>query len=151
MATTHGRVGKFDPNLEDWTSYTERLQQYFTANDVTENKQRAVLLSGCGVATYRLIKNLTAPDKPTDKSFTQLVKLVADHHNPKRSVIVEHFRRFNIRNRQQGESVATFIGELRHLNRYCNFYSSPNDMLHDRLVYGIKNGLIQHRLLAELL
>ena len=148
MATTHGRVGEFDPNLEDWTSYTERLQQYFTANDVEEDKQRAVLLSGCGIATYRLIKNLTAPDKPTDKSFTQLVKLVADHHNPKPSVIVERFR-FNTRNRQQGESVATFIAELRHLTRYCDFDASLNDMLHDRLVCGIENGHIQRRLLAE--
>ena len=41
MATTHGRVGEFDSNLEDWTSYTERLQQYFTANDVAEDKQGA--------------------------------------------------------------------------------------------------------------
>ena len=102
----HGTMGTFDPTLEDWSSYTERLQQYFTANDVAEDKQEAILLSGCGVATYRLIKNLTAPEKPTDKTFAQLVQLVGEHHNPKPSVIVERFR-FNMRTRQQGESVAT--------------------------------------------
>ena len=95
-------MSTFDPTLEDWGSYTERLQQYFTANDVAEGKQKAILLSGCGVATYRLIKNLTAPDKPTDKTFAQLVQLVGEHHNPKPSVIVERFR-FNMHTRQQGE------------------------------------------------
>ena len=55
----HGSIGEFDTDKEDWTSYTERLQQYFTANEVTDAaKQRAVLLSICGPATYQLIRNL---------------------------------------------------------------------------------------------
>ena len=91
MAAKYGTFGEFNPSLEDWRSYTERLQQYFKANDVAEDKQKAILLSGCGVATYRLIKDLTAPDKPTDRSFAQLVKLVGDHYSPIPSVIVECF------------------------------------------------------------
>ena len=48
----HGSVSPFEGSQEDWRSYTERLQQYFAANDVrTAEKQRAILLSGCGVAT----------------------------------------------------------------------------------------------------
>ena len=148
MAVIHRTVGEFDPTLEDWSSYTEQLQLYFTANDVEEAKQKAILLSGCGVATYRLIKNLTAPEKPTDKTFAQLVQLVGEHHNPKPSKIVERFR-FNTRNRQQGESMATFIAELWHLTRYCNFGDSLKEMLRDRLVCDIENGPIQRRLLAE--
>ena len=64
------------------------------------------------------------------------------------SMIVERFR-FNTCNHQQGESVATFIAELRHLTRYCDFDASLNDVLYDRLVCGIENVCIQHRLLAE--
>ena len=113
MAAKYGTFGEFNPSLEDCRFYTERLQQYFKANDVAEDKQKAILLSGCGVATYHLIKNLTAPAKPTDKSFAELVKLVGDHYSSIPSVIVERFR-FNTRIRQPGESVATFIAELRH-------------------------------------
>ena len=148
MSAIHGTIGEFNSNQEDWASYTERLQQYFTANDVAEEKQKAILLSACGVATYRLIKNLTAPVNPAEKSFAQLVKLVGDHHSPKPSVIIERFR-FNTRTHQQGESVANFIAELRHLTRYCEFGGVLNDMLRDRLVCGIENSHIQRRLLAE--
>ena len=38
----HGTIGQFDSTQKDWTSYIERLQQYFTANDVAEDKQRAM-------------------------------------------------------------------------------------------------------------
>ena len=30
----HGSIGEFDSDRETWKSYTERLTQYFTANDV---------------------------------------------------------------------------------------------------------------------
>jgi len=49
--------GEFNSTQEDWTSYTERLQQYFTANDIAEAKHRAILLSACGIATYLLINS----------------------------------------------------------------------------------------------
>ena len=55
---THGTLGEFNPTREDWTSYAERLELYFTANDiVTEKKQQAILLSVCGAETYRLIRD----------------------------------------------------------------------------------------------
>ena len=52
------------------------------AYDVAEDKRKAILLSGCTVATYHLIKNLASPEKPTDKTFAQLVQLLGEHHNP---------------------------------------------------------------------
>ena len=53
---THGSVSAFEQSKEDWTSYVERLDFYFTANDVTiDVKKRAILLSACGASTYKLI------------------------------------------------------------------------------------------------
>ena len=93
MATaTYGSIGEFDSAREDWVSYTERLEQYFTANDIKaeeEDKRRAILLSVCGASTYQLIRNLVSPSKPTDKTFAQLVKLVQDHHQSPPSAIVQ--------------------------------------------------------------
>ena len=45
----HGTVGEFVSEREDWSSYIERLENYFVANDVvTGEKKRAMLLSVCG-------------------------------------------------------------------------------------------------------
>ena len=43
---THGNIGEFDAQREDWITYSERLSEYFTANKVDgAEKQRAILLS----------------------------------------------------------------------------------------------------------
>ena len=69
---THGTLGEFNPTREDWTSYAERLELYFTSNDiVTEKKQHAILLSICGAETYTLIRDLVVPAK--EKPFAKLV------------------------------------------------------------------------------
>ena len=149
MAMLHGSSGEFDSSREDWTSYSERLMQYFAANDVeAAGKRRAILLSVCSASTYRLIRNLVAPQKPTDKSFEELVALVKQHHNPKPSVIVQRYL-FNTRVRRSGETIAAFVAKLRHLTEHCDFGASLDDMLRDRLVCGIEDNRIQHRLLAE--
>ena len=79
----HGIIGEYCSTREDWLAYTERMQQYFAANDVrSAEKQRAILLSSVGASTYQLFKSLLAPGKPADKSFDELVQLVQDHHQP---------------------------------------------------------------------
>ena len=56
---------------------------------------------------------------------------------------------FNSRSRKQGESVATFVADLRRLSEYCKFGNSLVEMLRDRLICGINNDQMQRRLLAE--
>ena len=78
-----GKVEEFQEN-DNWIEYAERLEHYFTANEITDNgKKRAVLLSSCGAKTYKLIRNLVAPGKPTDKSFAELINIVKNHLNPR--------------------------------------------------------------------
>ena len=117
MATNHGVIGPFGNSQEDWLSCIARLQNYFIANDIAGDKaakHRAILLSVCGVSTstYRLIKSLAAPSKPEEISFENLVKLVEGHHNPEPSATVQHFK-FHSQCRQPGETVSTYVAELR--------------------------------------
>ena len=54
--TMHGSISVFNSAREDWTSYSERLEQYFVVNNVSDvGKKRAILLSSCGLDTYQLI------------------------------------------------------------------------------------------------
>jgi len=129
--------------------YEERLGHFFSANEITEEaKKRSILLSACGAEAYKLIRNLATPRKPGDIPYDELVSLVAIHHNPKPSVIVQQFK-FHSHFRKQGQSVANFVAELRQLSEHCDFGIVLDDMLHDRLVCGISNDAIQHRLLGE--
>ena len=150
MATNHGVIGPFDNSQKDWLSYIARLQNYFIANDIAEDKAakcQAILLSVCGVSIYRLIKSLVAPSKPEEVCFENLVKLVEGDHNPEPSATVQHFK-FHSRCRQPGETVNTYVAELRRITEHCKF-DNLESMMYDRLVCGIQDPRIQRRLLAE--
>ena len=62
---------KFEPydDSDDIEDYFERLQLFFTVNGVEEDKQVAYLLSGLGIKTYAILKNLTAPSAPSASSL----------------------------------------------------------------------------------
>ena len=126
---THGTISVFSGSQETWTTYVERLQQYLAANKIEDaDQRRAVLLSVCGPATYRLIRSLVSPRKPTELKFAELVEVLQKHYDPKPSVIVQRYQ-FNTRNRLTGETIASYIAELRHLAEHCEFGTTLNAML----------------------
>lgn len=66
--SSFGQVNEYNENVESWTQYSERIAQYFLANDIAdETKKRAILLTVIGPNTYGLLRNLLSPVKPTEK------------------------------------------------------------------------------------
>ena len=84
-------INRFDEKKEDWSSYVERLEQYFVANDIKNQMKVAVLISAMGPSTYGLLKNLTAPNKPNTKSFAEFCGILESHLSPKPIVIARNF------------------------------------------------------------
>ena len=147
MAAGFGKIEEYEFS-QDWEQYVERLTFYFEANDVTsDEKKRAILLTVCGSSTYRLICDLFAPIKPGTKSFKEITDKVKEHIQPKPSEIVQRFK-FHTCSRQEGESVASYVAQLRNTAQHCNFGDTLDLMLRDRLVCGINDDRIQRRLLA---
>ena len=89
-----------------------------------------------------------APHKPTERKVEELVNLVQGHYQPSPSVIVQRLK-FYLRAQQQGESVTTFVSELRRLLKLCKYGETLEIMLKDRIVYRIANSQLQQRLLTE--
>ena len=81
MATggNFGKLCDYDKNKEDWQSYFECLELFFTANNVADaQKKKVILLTSCGIDMYWLFKGLTASAKPIEKTFNELVTLMTD-------------------------------------------------------------------------
>ena len=78
---TFGSIKEYEQS-ENWTQYQERLENYFDANDITEEgKKKSILLSVVGAQAYQLIRNLIAPTKPKEKSFEELCEAMNSHYN----------------------------------------------------------------------
>ena len=144
-----GRIDPFNENEEDWPSYAERLAQFLVVNGVADEKKTAALISLIGPKLYKLLKSLTAPDNPSTKAYTDLVKLLTDHLSPKPLVISERFKFYKRDQKDNDESISEYLAELRRLANTCEFGTFLNEALRDRLVCGLKAESIQKRLLTE--
>ena len=93
---THETLSPFNPDVEPWTTYTERLHYCFIANGVKSDEQKCViLLSVCGPDTYKTICSLVDGKTLATAKFEKLIKLLQNHYDPKPSFIVQHFKFYN--------------------------------------------------------
>ena len=79
-----GTMLAFDAKQQTWEEYCEILDPFFEANEIDDGeKQRAILISVVGPATYKLIRNLVSPAKSSSKTYDQIKTLMKEHFNPK--------------------------------------------------------------------
>ena len=96
MAGLLGKVESFDPELEEWPQYVERLEHFFEANGLTGDdsmaKRRSTFLSVIGPAPYKLLRSLLSPERPNEKTFEELTAVLANHYSPPPSEVMQRYR-----------------------------------------------------------
>ena len=65
MAFSIGKISNFDSNIEDFDQYCDRVDLYFKANDVKDDKVVPAFLTLLGPKVYTLAKNLLSPKDPS--------------------------------------------------------------------------------------
>ena len=74
MATKFGTIDAFNSESDSIKAYVERVQLYFSANDVPENKHVSILLSSIGAPNYTLLSDLLAPQLPSTQTLPVISK-----------------------------------------------------------------------------
>ena len=157
-----GRVGEFNAERETFNAYVERMEMFFTANNIEETtgegsfqanqvvigRKRAIFLTEVGPEVYATLSNLLAPAKPKPKDtlFTDIVRVLEKHYDPKPLEIAHSFY-FGTRNQTAGESIGDYILALKKLAVHCNYGEFLCRALRDRFVCGLRNPKIQNKLL----
>lgn len=75
-------IGPLEPFLlrSSWTSYRKRLDCFFKANHITDNKiKKAAMLTMIGGATYEIILSLFTPANLDDYSYNKIVQRLDAH------------------------------------------------------------------------
>ena len=133
---TFGKISRYFVEIEEWTQYVKCLA--LIANKVTEEEMKQATLF------FKLLRNLSTPEKLGDKPSVNLVKVLTDYFSPKPFKIVQRTR-FYSRSNKSGGSIVTFVAQLQVSAEHCNFNQSLDDMIRDRVVCGVNNDAIQKR------
>ncbi|GFW05803.1 uncharacterized protein K02A2.6 [Trichonephila clavipes] len=94
--------------------------------DILEILLDKALPENCSSAKlYQLLKNLLAPDIPSDQTLDKLKDALKKHLTPKPLIIPSRHKFLN-RKQTEGEGISTYIAELRALAMDCDY---DQDML----------------------
>ncbi|XP_023247871.1 uncharacterized protein LOC111643846, partial [Copidosoma floridanum] len=86
---TEAKEEQKETEENEWEKFTDRMEQYFIANDVEDRrKKRAILLSKVNAETYDVVDEVCKPEKPGAKTYDEIVKLVKDYLKPTVSYLV---------------------------------------------------------------
>lgn len=129
----------FFKESDDWEAFSERLEFHFLAKKITqEDMKKAELLTHVDEATYKLVKTLCAPSKPSEKTFDEIVQLLTKHLKPASSELMERCK-FNRAKQEPNESVAEFATRLKQLAINCNFTTTWEKALQVQFAMGIRD------------
>lgn len=121
------------------------------ATELSEKKpevQVSVLLTVIGPEAHKVFETfkLTAEQEKDIKSVLQAFERYCQ---PLRNTAFERYK-FNLRGQLPSESFEQYVTELRQLALKCDFENiSPDQMLRDRIIFGINDNKVRDRLFRE--
>nr|XP_046486469.1 uncharacterized protein K02A2.6-like [Neodiprion pinetum] len=135
----------FELGQDDWEQFVERMEFYFEANEIKEEKKKkAIFLSKVNSKIYAEIRKICAPKKLNDVTLTEIIDKVTNHLKPKVNVTVLRLQ-FRRRNQNMGETVAQYEAALQELATKCEFKDS-SDAIKDQFLSGILSDDIRETL-----
>ena len=77
-------MAEFSSDVDDFTEWIERLEQWFIANNIEHSeRKRALFLSLIGSKGYKLIQSLAQNEPATKTLYEELTNLMKDHLQPR--------------------------------------------------------------------
>lgn len=132
-----GSTPEFNILKDDWTLYSEILEQFFEINSIEENKKKcAYLISVIGQDCYKILKEKCYPEIPKNKSYDELCELLSKHFGKKSSVFLIR-RKFFRASQYPRESITMWFHRVKLLSKECHFGGHIESILVDRFITGL--------------
>ena len=139
-----------DNNLAtNWNAWKKAWTRYEVATGVNRQEQLVSLnmLSVIGEDATKAFDGFELGETQDDSKTEDVLAKFDEYCEPRTQVIYERYR-FNNRNQEPGESIASYLTELRTIAKNCQHESiTPDEILRDRSVLGIRDDKMRERLL----
>jgi len=137
---------------EKWTKFKRAWDNYALAmelNKKAEGIQVATLLTVIGEDAREVFSTFAWENVGDDAKIEKVLEKFERYCRPRKNVPFERYC-FNRRVQEEGETYEQYRTSLRKLSQSCEFNSiTPQEILRDRLVFGIKDDKVRERLLRE--
>lgn len=147
-----GSIDTFNPKADNWILYQEQLEQFFVVNNIKQeegsDRRISALLSLIRADTYRVLRDLCTPRKPSEKSYAELCELLKIQCSPPTCVFRERIEFYEAK-QEESESINNWYARIHNLSSNCEFGTQLQQILIDKFICGLKPGTIRDRLCEE--
>ena len=137
---------------ERWRRFKVAWVNYSVAtglNTKEENVQVATLLTVIGEDAREVYSTFTWDAEGDCLKIDKVLQKFQAYTQPRKNIPFERYK-FNRRTQESGESYDQYRTALRKLAEECEFGTiTPDEILRDRLVFGIRDAKVRERLLRE--
>jgi len=108
-----------------------------------------VLLTVLGPAARKVYRTFTWTVPADARKTAKVLEKFDQFCQPHENIPFERYK-FNVRQQEPGESFEKYLSVLSQMSGRCNFENlTKDDMLRDRLLFGISDARVRERLLRE--
>ena len=124
------------------------VKSYSVASKVNKEEGDVQVAAAIGPEVRKVFKtwNLSATER---KDIKGVIERFDNYCNPRKNIPFERYL-FNSRQQEPGASFDRYVTALRQIADKCAFDAiTPDDLLRDRIIFGIAHSKVRERLLCE--
>ena len=134
---------------KSWKTWREEFLLYSDLTVDDDEKKTVKLFSYLvGESGRELLDTLMGETAKSDWKMKDIIDKMDAHCNPSANETVERYRFFS-RNQGSSEAIDCYVTDLKVLSKTCNFGTSRDSLIRDRIVCGGNNVSMRERLLRE--
>lgn len=140
---------------ENFRKFKQQFMIYLTAAGITgstEDVKCATLLHVIGPDAIEIFNTFRwdqeGDTEGDDKKLDKILSKFEKYCSPKSNLTYERHQ-FNIRNQNEGESIDSYVTDLKILSKTCEFGDLTDSLIKDRIVGGVLKDSVRSRLLRE--
>ena len=145
MSFTLGNVA------ENWRRWEQQFEVYYKACELKKRDkavQVAILLHAAGPEAQEIHETFVYEGEDDVLDYKKVLSQFRLYCNPRKNIIYERYL-FWHRSQCDGETIDHWVTELKSRAEWCEFGDQKNDMIRDRIVFGITDDRVKERLLRE--
>lgn len=143
---------KLDGNLaENWAKFKQRFMLYLEASEKINKPDKlkvALLLGTMGEECIEIYNSFKLSEEDANK-FSIVLNYFDQYFQPKQNTVIARYKFFNCK-QKEGESVDSFVTNLKNLSKDCAFETQEDSLIRDLLIIGVRDSAMKEKLLMEM-
>ena len=143
---------KFEGNVADnWRRWEQQFTVYMRAAEVSQKPpatQVAILLHCAGPEALEVYNTFTFEAEEDRNSVDAVLGKYKSYCQPRKNIVFERYK-FWQRNQLEEEPVDHWITDLKTKASTCEFGGECDNMIRDKIVFGVRERCLKERMLRE--